>query len=42
MDEGPGPTEEKRLTRGGEGQERSHTRYKGEGRERIHWVMYSR
>lgn len=38
MDEGPGPTEEKRLTRGGEGQERSHTRYKGEGRERIHWV----
>lgn len=40
MDEGPGPTEEERLTRGGEGQERSHTRYKGEGRERIHWVMH--
>ena len=39
MDEGPGLTEEKRLTRG-EGEERSHIRDKGGEREGIDWVMY--
>lgn len=39
MDEGPGLTEEKRLTRGGGG-ERSHIRDKGGEREGIDWVMY--
>ena len=37
MDEGPGLTEEKRLTRGGG---RSHIRDKGGEREGIDWVMY--
>ena len=39
MDEGPGLTEEKRLTRGGGGK-RSHIRDKGGEREGIDWVMY--
>lgn len=42
MDEGPGLTEEKRLTREGGrgGGERSHIRDKGGEREGIDWVMY--
>ena len=38
MDEGPGLTEEKRLTRGGGG--RGVIRDKGGEREGIDWVMY--
>lgn len=41
MDEGPGLTEEKRLTReGGGGGERSHIRDKGGEREGLDLVMY--
>ena len=39
MDEGPGLTEEKRLTRGGRGG-RGVIRDKGGEREGIDWVMY--
>lgn len=40
MDEGPGLTEEKRLTREGGRGERSHIRDKGGEREGIDLVMY--